>query len=61
LDYPFQNITVNLALADIKKEGSGFDLPMAIAGEVPTATGTATGRSSKKWPLNNQVSNTWRV
>ncbi len=30
LDYPFQNITVNLAPADIKKEGSGFDLPMAI-------------------------------
>jgi magnesium chelatase family protein len=30
LDYPFQNITVNLEPADIKKEGSGFDLPMAI-------------------------------
>jgi magnesium chelatase family protein len=30
LDYPFQNITVNLAPADIKKEGSAFDLPMAV-------------------------------
>jgi magnesium chelatase family protein len=30
LDYPFQNITVNLAPADIRKEGSAFDLPMAI-------------------------------
>ena len=30
LDFPFQNITVNLAPADIKKEGSAFDLPMAI-------------------------------
>jgi magnesium chelatase family protein len=30
LDFPFQNITVNLAPADIKKEGSSFDLPMAI-------------------------------
>jgi magnesium chelatase family protein len=30
LDYPFQNITVNLAPADVKKEGSAFDLPMAI-------------------------------
>ncbi|MEW5978385.1 MAG: YifB family Mg chelatase-like AAA ATPase [Acidobacteriota bacterium] len=30
LDYPFQNITVNLAPADIKKEGSAFDLPMAL-------------------------------
>jgi magnesium chelatase family protein len=30
LDYPYQNITINLAPADIKKEGSGFDLPMAV-------------------------------
>src|SRR5438093_2788291 len=30
LDFPFQNITVNLAPADIKKEGSAFDLPMAV-------------------------------
>src|SRR3989454_7965891 len=30
LDFPFQNITVNLAPADIKKEGSGFDLPIAL-------------------------------
>jgi magnesium chelatase family protein len=30
LDFPFQNITINLAPADIKKEGSAFDLPMAI-------------------------------
>jgi magnesium chelatase family protein len=31
LDFPFQNITVNLAPADIKKEGSGFDLAIAVA------------------------------
>ncbi len=30
LDFPFQNITVNLAPADVKKEGSGFDLPIAL-------------------------------
>ena len=30
LDFPFQNITVNLAPADIKKEGSGFDLAIAL-------------------------------
>jgi magnesium chelatase family protein len=30
LDFPFQNITVNLAPADVKKEGSAFDLPIAI-------------------------------
>src|SRR5713226_5569396 len=30
LDFPFQNITVNLAPADVKKEGSGFDLAIAL-------------------------------
>ena len=29
-DIPLTHITVNLAPADIKKEGSGFDLPMAL-------------------------------
>ena len=29
-DFPSRRITVNLAPADIKKEGSSFDLPMAI-------------------------------
>lgn len=29
--FPMNRITINLAPADIKKEGSGFDLPMAIA------------------------------
>ena len=29
-DVPLTHITINLAPADIKKEGSGFDLPMAI-------------------------------
>jgi len=30
-DFPPQSVTVNLAPADIRKEGSGFDLPMALA------------------------------
>lgn len=30
LQFPFKKITVNLAPADIKKEGSSFDLPIAI-------------------------------
>jgi magnesium chelatase family protein len=30
LDFPFQAITVNLAPADVKKEGSGFDLSIAL-------------------------------
>ena len=29
-DYPLKRITVNLAPADIRKEGSAFDLPIAI-------------------------------
>ena len=29
-DIPFTSITINLAPADIRKEGSGFDLPMAL-------------------------------
>ena len=29
-DIPPTHITINLAPADIKKEGSGFDLPMAL-------------------------------
>src|SRR5688500_3842825 len=29
-DIPPTQITINLAPADIKKEGSGFDLPMAL-------------------------------
>jgi magnesium chelatase family protein len=28
--FPLTHITINLAAADIKKEGSGFDLPMAL-------------------------------
>jgi magnesium chelatase family protein len=29
-DIPLTHITINLAPADIRKEGSGFDLPMAL-------------------------------
>ena len=31
LDFPRQNIVVNLAPADVRKEGSAFDLPIALA------------------------------
>src|SRR6202795_4305300 len=30
-DFPFQSVTVNLAAADIRKEGSALDLPMALS------------------------------
>ena len=29
--YPIADITINMAPADIRKEGSGYDLPLAIA------------------------------
>ncbi len=38
-DFPQKRITVNLAPADIKKEGSAFDLPIAIG--ILAATGVA--------------------
>jgi magnesium chelatase family protein len=38
--FPTDRITVNLAPADIRKEGSGFDLPIAIG--ILTATGLIT-------------------
>ena len=31
LDFPRQSIVVNLAPADVRKEGSAFDLPIAMA------------------------------
>ncbi len=41
-DYPFERITINLAPADIKKDNSGLDLPIAIGilaatGIIPTS------------------------
>ena len=41
-DLPPQHITINLAPADVKKEGSAFDLPMAIG--ILGATGCVKAR-----------------
>src|SRR5687767_10944858 len=41
-EFPLQRITVNLAPADVRKEGGAFDLPIAIA--VLAATGRVTQR-----------------
>jgi magnesium chelatase family protein len=45
--YPSQAVTVNLAPAHVRKEGSGFDLPMALA--ILGAMGTCKG-------LDNHIS-----
>ena len=35
LNFPVTKITINLAPADLKKEGSHFDLPLAISAKNP--------------------------
>src|SRR6266568_2815830 len=48
-DFPNpQSVTINLAPADIRKEGSGFDLPMALG--ILGCQGTFFGK-----PLNGQL------
>ncbi|MCK4905700.1 YifB family Mg chelatase-like AAA ATPase [bacterium] len=52
-EFPNRKITINLAPADVKKEGAGFDLPIALGilsatgqiknKESPTSTGRRTG------------------
>lgn len=45
-EFPLKKITINLAPADIKKEGSSFDLPIAIG--ILTANGVIPKKSIKK-------------
>ena len=50
LDFPVRRITVNLAPADIRKEGSAYDLPIAIG--LLCATGViSTSTLQKRHPL----------
>jgi magnesium chelatase family protein len=53
-DIPPTHITVNLAPADIKKEGSGFDLPMAMG--ILGAYGALTKREVPDWVLVGELS-----
>ena len=52
--FPSDRITVNLAPADIKKEGSAFDLPMAIG--ILTATGVIPENFDKKYLIMGELS-----
>jgi len=52
--FPRNHVTVNLAPADIRKEGTGFDLPIALA--VLTAEGVVQGDSSKEFMLMGELS-----
>ena len=56
---PPRRITVNLAPADVRKEGSAFDLPIAIA--VCVATGQLESRCLRDYALLGELSLDGRV
>jgi len=53
-DFPARRITANLAPADLKKEGSAFDLPISIG--ILAATGTITGDRLSRYILLGELS-----
>src|SRR5437764_5301790 len=53
-DVPPTHITINLAPADIKKEGSGFDLPMAMG--ILGAYGALTKKELPDYVLVGELS-----
>lgn len=53
-DFPTKRITVNLAPADIKKEGAGFDLPIAVA--ILVATGALEAERFKEYIICGELS-----
>jgi len=46
-EFPLSRITVNLAPADVRKDGSAFDLPIALG--ILTATGHVQAEALKGW------------
>jgi hypothetical protein len=52
--YPIKRITANLAPADIRKEGSAFDLPLAVA--VLAATGQVSMAVLDKYAILGELS-----
>ncbi len=53
-DFPARRITINLAPADIRKEGAAFDLPIAIG--LLAATGVVNPDNLKKYILLGELS-----
>ena len=53
-DFPTRRITVNLAPADVKKEGAGFDLPIAVA--ILVATGVLQTDRYKEYIMCGELS-----
>ncbi|GAB6156703.1 YifB family Mg chelatase-like AAA ATPase [Desulfosporosinus burensis] len=52
--FPLQRVTVNLAPADLRKEGSGLDLPIAIG--ILAATGQCSLPSAIQYVLTGELS-----
>ncbi|MBI4335279.1 MAG: YifB family Mg chelatase-like AAA ATPase [Candidatus Omnitrophica bacterium] len=52
--FPTRRITVNLAPADIKKEGAGFDLPIAVA--ILVATNALRTENFREYTLYGELS-----
>ena len=57
--FPDDRITVNLAPADIKKEGTGFDLPIALG--ILTATGLIPQETVSQYMVLGELSLDGRV
>ena len=57
--FPDDRITVNLAPADIKKEGTGFDLPMALG--ILAATGVFPGSVLRDYLVMGELSLDGRI
>lgn len=53
-EFPARRITVNLAPADLRKEGPGFDLPIALA--ILEASGFFTPQRSGAWCVTGELS-----
>jgi magnesium chelatase family protein len=53
-EFPQNHVTVNLAPADIKKEGTGFDLPIAVA--ILKAEGVLESNTMKDYILLGELS-----
>jgi magnesium chelatase family protein len=58
-DYPNRRITVNLAPADLRKEGTAFDLPIAVG--ILAATGVVRDTRLKEYLLLGELSLDGRV
>ncbi len=53
-EFPVKRITVNLAPADIKKEGPSFDLPIAMA--ILMCTGAISAKDTDKYMFTGELS-----